>query len=278
MATLPPIPNIENLMDLDIYQPGNNPEPPNNPPNPPKPNTPDPNPPGPSPPNPGPNPNPSPGTLGGNDQLYRDQMYIRDTLSYAPTTDSKLPKLPEWNLTIDPPDVDQWDIFDMFISAAGELLFLGTIASTPGANEYLQQVKTGMSSGMKSIQTGLKYFTKDPRRAFDLIKRGFTTMGKSFVDDGFTKTVSDKTFKLDPNVAQEVLVRGLCKIFPKQAAEIRTFFTILSSINFIKDPLSIYKAWGNVVYSLFTEGIPQGNYEETIKKFWEAIKKTLIPI
>ena len=305
MATVPPIPNIEDLMDLDIYQPGPNPIPPNNPPNPPGPDTPgpnppgpnppgpnppgpnppnppgpdtpDPNPPGPNPPNPGPNPNSSPGTWGGNDQLYRDQMYIRDTLSYVPTTGSNPPELPEWNLTIDPPEIDQWDIFDMLINAAGELLFLGTIASTPGANEYLQQVKTGISNGMKSIQTGLRYFTKDPRRAFDLIKRGFTSMGKSFVDDGFMKAVSDNTFKLDPNVIQEALVRGLCKIFPNQAAEIRTFFTILSSINFIKDPLGIYKVWGNVVYSLFTERIAQGNYE-TIKKFWEAIKKTLIPI
>jgi len=52
MATVPPIPNIEDLMDLDIYQPGTNPIPPNNPPNPPKPDTPDPNPPGPNPPGP----------------------------------------------------------------------------------------------------------------------------------------------------------------------------------------------------------------------------------
>ena len=50
-ATLPPIPNIENLIDLDIYQPGTNPEPPNNPPGP---DTPEPTPPGSNPPEPNP--------------------------------------------------------------------------------------------------------------------------------------------------------------------------------------------------------------------------------
>nr|WP_245247924.1 Ig-like domain-containing protein [Methanobacterium petrolearium] len=183
-------------------------------------------------------------------------------------------KLPNWKLTIDPPDIDQWDILDMTINAAGELLFLGYVATTPGGNEYLQQVQTGMSTGIKSIKTGLRYFTKDRRIAFDLIKKGFKTIGKSFVDDSFMKSVSDRTFMLDPNVAQEALVRGLCKIFPKQAPEIRTFFTLLGSINFIEDPFGILKAWGDVVYSLFTKGIPQGNYEETTQKFWEAIRKT----
>ena len=65
-ATLPPIPNIENLIDLDIHQPGPNPIPPNNPPNPPGPNPPTPpdepgpNPPGPDTPDPNPPTSPAP--------------------------------------------------------------------------------------------------------------------------------------------------------------------------------------------------------------------------
>jgi hypothetical protein len=66
MATVPPIPNIEDLMDLDIFQPGTNPIPPNNPPNPPGPNPPTPpdepgpNPPGPDTPDPNPPTSPAP--------------------------------------------------------------------------------------------------------------------------------------------------------------------------------------------------------------------------
>jgi len=234
-----------------------------------------PTPPEPQPPTP-PKPPEKPdyGPLYPNDQLNRDVAAVRDAFNRG---EVRKP-LPEWNLTIDPLDIDKWEILDMAISAAGELLFLGTIYRTPGGNEYLQQVQTGMSTGIKSIQTGLRYFTKNPQYAFKLMKDGFRTMGKSFVDDSFMKSLSDRTFLLDPNIFQEALVQSLCKIFPKQVAEIRTLFTLIGSISFLTDPLDIFKSWGNVVYSIFTEGIPEGNYEETSKKFWEAIKETFTPI
>jgi len=47
---------------------------------------------------------PGSGTIGGNDQLYRDQMYIRDTLTYTPPTD------PNTNTTTTPPKMSEWNI------------------------------------------------------------------------------------------------------------------------------------------------------------------------
>ena len=47
---------------------------------------------------------PGSGTIGGNDQLYRDQMYIRNTLTYTPTTD------PNTNTTTHPPKMSEWKI------------------------------------------------------------------------------------------------------------------------------------------------------------------------
>jgi hypothetical protein len=47
---------------------------------------------------------PGSGTIGGNDQLYRDQMYIRNTLTYTPTTD------PNTNTTTPPPEMPGWEI------------------------------------------------------------------------------------------------------------------------------------------------------------------------
>jgi len=47
---------------------------------------------------------PGSGTIGGNDQLYRDQMYIRNTLTYTPTTN------PQTNTTTPPPEMPGWEI------------------------------------------------------------------------------------------------------------------------------------------------------------------------
>lgn len=206
-----------------------------------------------------------------NDQLNRDWAAIRDIV---PTGSFNNTILPEWKVSIDPPEIDKWEMLSIAIDFAGELLFLGTIATTPGSGEYLQQVQTGMIKAIDSLKLAARYFTKDPLRAFRTLRGGFTNMGKNFVSEDFMKGVSSKTFRFDPNVAQTVLQEGLCKIFPKQAPQIRTLFNLISGINFIKDPFEIIKSWGAVVYSLFTEGIPDGNYEETANKFWNALEKT----
>jgi uncharacterized repeat protein (TIGR01451 family) len=203
-------------------------------------------------------------------QLDRDVAAVREAISRGELNKSVLPK---WNLTTEE-KVDDWETFSMMVDIAAELLYIGSIASTPGSGEYLQQVKNGMIEAMSSLKMAARYFTTNPRKAFDLLKRGFQQAGESFVDDAFMEALSKKTFRLDPNVAQTLLQEALCKIFPKQAAQIRTLLTLLGGINFISDPLEIYKAWGDVVYSFAVDGIGQGNYGKAVDEFWEALKKT----
>ena len=195
MATLPPIPNIENLMDLDIYQPGTNPIPPNNPPNPPKPDTPDPNPPGPNPPGPnpptppdepgpnppgpntpdpnppgpdtpgpnpsGPNPpNPTDPNLGPlntpNTQLARDIRGVRAAVSTGNIEEN----IPEWNLSLntDPEKKDEGIPIWVYV-----MIVFGLIAAVLAykfrstLSEYLMAVWNGILNALNTLWVYLSY-------------------------------------------------------------------------------------------------------------------------
>ncbi|MGF7117394.1 hypothetical protein [Methanobacterium oryzae] len=213
------------------------------------------------------------GPLYPNDQLNRDVAAVRDALNRG---EVRKP-LPEWNLTLEE-KIDEWETFSMMLDIAGELLFIGSISSTPGSGEYLQQVKSGMLEAMDSLKMATRYFIKDPRFAFNTLKRGFKQAGNSFVDDEFMKAWSKNTVRVDPNVAQYALEKGLCSIFSKQADKIRLLLNMVGSISYIADPLKIYKSWGEVVYSFAADGIGQGNYDKAVDEFWEALKNTFLPI
>ncbi|MBP1944720.1 hypothetical protein [Methanobacterium petrolearium] len=74
--------------------------------------------------------NPGSGTIGGNNQLYRDQMYIRNTLTYTPTTD------PNTNTTTPPPEMPGWEIDTSLI---GEILLATFMIATSAAATILGQ-------------------------------------------------------------------------------------------------------------------------------------------
>jgi hypothetical protein len=80
--------------------------------------------------------NPGPGTIGGNDQLYRDQMYIRNTLTYTPTTD------PNTNTTTKPPEMSEWKIDTILI---GELLLAAFMIATTAAAVILAERESKQS-------------------------------------------------------------------------------------------------------------------------------------
>ncbi|MCC7559800.1 MAG: hypothetical protein KO318_05140 [Methanobacterium sp.] len=82
----------------------------------------------------GPN-KPGSGTIGGNNQLYRDQMYIRKTLTYTPTTD------PNTNTTTTPPEMPGWEIDTSVIE---QLLLAACLVSGGLAFAYLSD--TNMKS------------------------------------------------------------------------------------------------------------------------------------
>ena len=164
-ATLPPIPNIENLIDLDIYQPGTNPIPPNNPPNPPGPDTPDPNPPGPNPPgpnppNPGPNTNPTDPNLGPsntpNTQLARDIAGVRAAVS----TGNFEENIPNWNLSLntDPEKKDEGIPIWVYV-----MIVLGLIAAVlaykfrSALSEYLMAVWNGILNALSALWAYISY-------------------------------------------------------------------------------------------------------------------------
>ena len=79
---------------------------------------------------------PGSGTIGGNDQLYRDQMYIRNTLTYTPTTD------PNTNTTTKPPEMSEWKIDTSLI---GELLLAAFMIATTAAAVILAEIESKQS-------------------------------------------------------------------------------------------------------------------------------------
>lgn len=108
-ATLPNIPNIEELMNLDpnmplSFNPGSG-------------NTCSSN-----------RPGSGPGTVGGDDQLYRDQMYVRGVLSPPNNSDP--------NETTQKPEMPEWKIDT---SLVGQILLATTMIATSAAATILGQ-------------------------------------------------------------------------------------------------------------------------------------------
>lgn len=127
MATLPPIPNIENLMDLDINQPG---------------------------PGPGPRPNPSnppnPGSFTPNTQLKRDIAGIRQAVQSQSFRDEMNRSLiPDWNLTTDNPDdkIENGEIPNwVYVALASAILIAAISIKKP-------EWGTAILNGLRTIWT-----------------------------------------------------------------------------------------------------------------------------
>jgi uncharacterized repeat protein (TIGR01451 family) len=262
IATLPPIPNIEDLLDLDIYQPGTNPEPPNNPPNPPGPDTPDPTPPGPNPPNPGPNPNPTDPNLGPsntpNTQLARDIRGVRAAVS----TGNFEENIPEWNLTFDEAsnvtednskENEEWKSF--LLKFAGEVIFFAIVAAIP--NEYLQQVGNAFANTFKVLGDIARYFGygKQVKQIAQLWERSKVTLQNPAAESYISKWSTLMKY-LEPNLGEMLLEKTLIKIFPNSANEIKLLMNIISTAEFREDPFGTIQAIINVGLSILSHDIP----------------------
>ena len=291
MATVPPIPNIEDLMDLDIYQPGTNPIPPNNPPNPPKPDTPDPNPPdpnpptppdepgpnppgpntpdpnpptspAPNPPNPGPNPNPTDPNLGPSNtptsQLARDIAGVRAAVS----TGNFEENIPEWNLTFDgtsnvtednSKENEEWKSF--LLKFAGEVIFFAIVAAIP--NEYLQQVGNAFANTFKVLGDIARYFGygKQVNQIAKLWERLKAILQNPAVESYISKWSTLMKY-LEPNLGEMLLEKTLIKIFPNSVNEIKLLMNIISTAQFCEDPFGTIHSIINVGLSILSHDIP----------------------
>ncbi|MDP3566392.1 hypothetical protein, partial [Sediminibacterium sp.] len=219
-------------------------------------------------PQPTPKPKDPPKPTVSNDQLPRDIRSIRDVVSGV-----KDAKIANWNMTLDSP-IDKNELLSYAIDIAAELIYIGAMVGTPGSGEYLQQVKNGMIEAGAALKMAAEYFIKDPRQAFRILKRSFKNVGENGKQIKFLDDFSKNTFRIDPNIAQKVVGDALCEIFPKQAGKIKAFFNVMGSVQFLLDPLEIWKSWGEVVYSLFVDGFGQGDYGKAVDKFWEALDQT----
>jgi len=263
MATLPPIPNIEDLMDLDIYQPGNNPEPPNNPPNPPKPNTPDPNPPGPNPPDgPGPNPPnpPNPNQFNPNTQLQRDIFGVRQAVQRQSFKDEMNRSLiPDWNLQLpespEPSDEELGEWESLLIGFGAELLMYSAAVLVP--NEYLQQIQSGMARVFSTLGQIAKYFGYEKRvnQIANLLKRTHTKINDPRVVK-WNNRLSAVLDGLSPNIGMKMIEKLAFKLFPGASSEIKVFLNAFSISQFILDPFGTLKAIINAAVALFSKVVP----------------------
>jgi len=255
MATLPPIPNIEDLMDLDIYQPETNPEPPNNPPGP---DTPEPNPPSP-PDEPGPNP-PNPNQFTPNTQLQRDIAGVRQAVQSQSFKDKMNRSLiPDWNLTVDEPtydnseENDKWKKF--LIKFTGEVLPLAFFAAIP--NEYLQQVGNAFANTFKVLSNVARYFgyEKQVNQIAKLWERLKAILQNPAVESYISKWSTLMKY-LEPNLGEMLLEKTLIKIFPNSVNEIKLLMNIISTAQFCEDPFGTIHSIINVGLSILSHDIP----------------------
>jgi len=277
-ATLPPIPNIENLIDLDIYQPGTNPIPPNNPPNPPKPDTPDPNPPGPNPPGPpdkpGPNPpnptDPNRGPLNTpTSQLARDISYIRDYLSYNPSKDTDgnkntQPQMPGWNVNPNEPDekIEKGEIPSwVYVALASAILIAAISIKKP-------EWGTAILNSLRTVWNVMKYLGGSTRLFVDKVltpnlKNIFKITGPEDAFKSFSAILDGLNPNIDSTILKEFLKQIITKLFPNSAPlidiSIDMIFSGISLAELINDPLGKIENIINILNPYHTD--KQDDYE-----------------
>ena len=207
-----------------------------------------------------------------NDQLPRDIRSIRDVVSGV-----KDAKIADWNPDLGKPkdeNADNMEYLSVLTDLVIDVIFLGSMATTPGSGEYLQQVKNGIVETGNALKMAASYFSKDPKYAFRILKDSLRGVGQTESQIKFLDDLSKRVFALDPNIAQEALKRVLCIIFPNQSGKIAFLISLVGSVNFLLHPAEILKAWGDLAYSFAVDGVNQGDYEKVNEKFWDAFKET----
>ena len=230
-------------MDLDIYQPGTNPIPPNNPPNPPGPDIPDPNPPT------SPAPNPPTEPQKPSTQLGRDIAGVRQAVASGNMEGG----IPDWNLEIEEPISDEEEIKEWTSFLIKLSIELMAFAAVSAVSEYIQGIISAITNYFKVLNIVTKYFgiNKYLKPILD-----YSRQASKVLKNPTVKSIVDKWGKVldvvTPNVGTKLLERTLIKIFPSQTAEINYLMTIISTKEFLEDPLGAINAIYDILLGIFT--------------------------
>ncbi len=106
---------------------------------------------------------------------------------------------------------------------------------------------------LKSFNIVTKYFgiNKYLKPILDYLKRA-----TSLFENPTVKSIVDMWSKfldvVSPNVGMKLLERTLIKIFPSQTAEINYLMTIISTKEFLEDPLGAINAIYDILLGIFT--------------------------
>ena len=249
-ATLPPIPNIEEGMDLDPNDPKLGP-------------------------GPGPGPDPSPGPKPDDEpfppsplytpktQLQRDIAGVRQAVQSDSFKDQmNRPLIPEWNPQpgndtdnqgSDDKVNEEWR--SVLLKFAGDVIFFAAFSLIP--NEYLKGVGSSLLNAFETLGTIAKYFGygKQVKQIADLVQRSKGVLLNPYFESFISKW-SVLMDILDFNVGMKLLEWALIKIFPKAVTEIKLMFAVISTANFALDPFGTLKIIMNLACAMFTKNIP----------------------
>ena len=230
-ATLPSIPNIEELMDLDPNNPEHDPET-------------------------GFNPYQKPNNQS-NSQLARDIASMRDIMSKGNILDQMV--VPSWDLNPyesgDGSNLenDEWKSF--LVKFTGEVIFFAAFSSIP--NEYLKQVGNSFLTSFETLSNILRYlgFGKQVTQIAGLWERIKLIINIPVTQDLISKLDALMNV-LDFSLGMTFLERALIKIFPNAVTEIKLLMTTISTANLSYDGGETIKALFRIIQSMLTKNSP----------------------
>ncbi|MEN6574495.1 hypothetical protein [Methanobacterium aggregans] len=209
----------------------------------------------------------NPPVLGGG-QLARDIRGVRNAVSSGTTNGN----IPEWNpeplKTSEPSDEELKEWESLLIGFGAEIVF-GLIP-----DEYLQMVQSASIKAASTFNQLLRSlgFVKQSNQIAQILKRSHQILQTTAVGK-WVNRLSAVMSGVGPNVGMKILGRGLCKMFPKAATEIKIFLATLSIVQFFKDPLGTLNAIINAGTAIFKKETPD---PEDLAKFLIAgpVKET----
>jgi len=193
----------------------------------------------------------------GDSQLARDIQGVRESVGTGKLV------IPEWNpeplktSELSDEELKEWE--SLLIGFGAEIVF-GLIP-----DEYLQMVQSASIKAASTFNQLLRSlgFVKQSNQIAQLLKRSHQII-QTPVFMKWLNRLSAVMSGLGPNVGMKILGRGLCKMFPKAATEIKIFLATLSIVKFCKDPFGTLNAIIDAGTAIFKKETPD---PEDLSKF-----------
>jgi hypothetical protein len=175
---------------------------------------------------------PKPGVNKGNDQLYRDQMYVRDYVGYVGSnnhdgsndqggSDSQIPSMPDW--TLQPPgseddkvengEIPSW----VYMALAAGIIIAAVAIKKP-------EWGTAILNGLRTLWNTMRYFGGSTKLFVDTVlkpnvKNIFKLTGAEDSFNSFSAILDGLNPNVGSTVVKWVLKNGLNKIVSKIAPD-----------------------------------------------------------